>query len=432
MSKPKYILLAVLGLMIFAAGNINADVRTSRAVTISADEVIDDDLYIFAETITVDGIVKGDLVAFGRTVAINGTIEGDLTASGQNVTLTGKVQDDARIGGQTIILSGNSDVGDDLIAAGYGLEFARQSHVGGDLKFAGYSAELAGDVEKNVQAALGICQLSGRVGGNVELAVDGGYDPTTPGLAVSEAAQIAGDLEYRSTRKGQISPEASIAGQINFEELQSPVAEPPTVVDRSLTAAKQFFALFVVGLVVALGFPRWTQAVTQIIQKRPVASLGWGLLTVLGVIAGSIAMLLATVAVAIALGYVFLESLIPAWLGLGIVATSGLLIGWAVFAIWVAKVLVGVWAGTLIFNRTAWTGDQVLFSLIIGLILIVALCAIPYAGSVFSLVASLVGLGAATIWLFSSESELPTESRSIPIKHASQQATTNLKDRVRR
>ena len=112
----------VLSLLLISSGPSLAEVRQGNEVLIAKDEVIDDDLYVFAQKVTVNGTIKGDLIVFGRQININGSVDGDLIAAAQQVLVNGKVSDDARIAGQVLTLQDGADIGDDLIAASYSLE----------------------------------------------------------------------------------------------------------------------------------------------------------------------------------------------------------------------------------------------------------------------------------------------------------------------
>ena len=205
----------------------------------------------------------------------------------------------------------------------------KASHIEGEVKYAGYQSVFAGRVEKKVELASANCELSGSFGGDIEAVVDGGsYGPvgffgaefpTVPqGLTVTESADIAGNLNYLSTDEAIINPESTIAGEVEHSQIDADVT-PPTIADRAIAFAKQFFALLVIGLLVVYICPKWTGQVVNNVQRRPLASLGWGVLTLIAVIAGAILLLVATIAIAVLLGYVSLNNLITA---LGVAGSS--------------------------------------------------------------------------------------------------------------
>ena len=59
-----FALIAILALA-FATPAMAFDGRSGDNVTIEADEVIDDDLYVTAANFTLEGTVNGDLIVFG-------------------------------------------------------------------------------------------------------------------------------------------------------------------------------------------------------------------------------------------------------------------------------------------------------------------------------------------------------------------------------
>ncbi len=407
----------VLSLLLISSGPSHAEVRHGYAVTISREEVIDDDLYVFAQQVTVNGTIKGDLVVFGRQISINGSVDGDLIAAAQQVLINGKVSDDARIAGQVLTLQDSADIGDDLIAAGYSLECTKASHIGGEVKYAGYQSVFAGRADKKVELASANCELSGSFGNDIEAVVEGGnYGavgffgaefPAVPmGLTVTESADIAGNLNYRSAREAIISPESTIAGDVEHSQIDSGLAQPPTIADRAIAFAKQFFALLLVGLLVVWICPQWTGQVVNNVGRRPLASLGWGVLTLIAVIAGAILLLVATIAIAVLLGFVSLDNLIPAWLWLGALSTAVVIVGFWIFSAWVAKVIVSVWAGNRIINGPDWISRQRFFALALGVLIFGAISWIPAVGGVVSLVAMLMGIGSTAIWMFAKSEPL--------------------------
>ncbi|MEL7500483.1 MAG: polymer-forming cytoskeletal protein [Planctomycetota bacterium] len=400
-----------VSLLLVATASIHADVRQGSEVVVEKDEVIDDDLYIFAQRITVHGTIKGDLIAFGQQIEIDGIVEGDLITAGQLVSLNGTVSDDVRVAGQVITLKGSTDIDDDLIAAGYSLECATASRVGGEVKFAGYQSKLAGQIEKDVNVASANCELSGNFDGHIFAMVesnefsstptwDSDFPSVPPGLTVTDTANIAGDLKYRATLAATIDPASNITGEVQHLQLDSDAEQPPTIAQQAKSFAKQIFAFLVVGILVVYLCPKWTKDVANNIGHRPLASLGWGVVSLVAVIIGTTLLLVVIIAIAILLGLLSLESLIMAWLGIGALAAATLVIGYLIFSTWVAKVIVSVWAGNRIINGPDWVSRQRFVVLIVGILIFVALSWLPAVGSVISLVVTLMGIGSTAIWMF--------------------------------
>lgn len=417
---PLFGLIVVASLSLLHSAPTFAEIRQGNEVIIAEEEVIEDDLYVFAQKVTVKGTIKGDLIVFGQQVIVNGSVEGDLSAAAQQILVNGKVSDDVRIAGQTLTLQDNADIGDNLIAASYSLECKQASKIGGEVKFAGYQSVFAGHVEKKVELTSAKCELSGSFGDDIQAVVDGG-DYTTAGfgdaefptirtgLSVTKLANITGKLSYQSTEEASISPESSIAGEVDYSPIESEEAQL-TIASRASSFAKQFFALLLVGLLVIYICPRWTGQVVDNLQRRPLASLGWGVLTLIAVIAATILLLVGTIAIAVLLGFVSLNNLISTWIWMGALSTAVLIVGFWIYSVWVAKVIVSVWAGNRMINGPDWASKQRFLALAIGVLFFVAINWIPMIGSMVSLVVMLTGIGSTTIWMLAkNEPKIPEE-----------------------
>lgn len=400
-----------------------AEVRQGNEVLVAVDEVIEDDLYVFAQKVTVNGTIKGDLIGFAQQIKINGSIEGDLFAAAQLVLVNGKISDDSRIASQVITLQDGTDIGDDFIAASYSLETTKASHIGGEVKYGGYQSLLAGRVDKKVELASASSKLSGSFGDDVEAIVDSGdfgasrfWGPESSsvpkGLTVTESADIAGDLNYQSTSEANINPESAIAGDVVHSQIDADEA-PPTIADRAISFAKQFFALLLVGLLVIYLCPKWTGQVVNNVGRHPLTSLGWGVLALIAAFASAIVLLVAVIAVAVLLGNVSLDNLLPAWLWLGILTTGLVIAGFLVYFAWIAKVIVSVWAGNRIINGPDWSVRQRFFALALGVLIFAVLSWIPAAGTVISLVVMLMGLGSTAIWMFTKSEPMAMAKQNV-------------------
>jgi hypothetical protein len=208
--------LVLLAILLFAASAWVIETRSGQNVTIDADEVVEDDLYVAAQNVTVEGTVQGDLVAVG------GTVEGDVISAGRTVIVNGTIEDDVRSAGQALLIGEDAQITDDLIAAGFSLESERGSTVGGELLYGGYQALVAGNVEENLRGGMTAFELNGEVGGNVNVEVDGGgaqpaggqfaagapevpIPSVEPGLMLTDSARAGGDLRYVSSSRGEIA-----------------------------------------------------------------------------------------------------------------------------------------------------------------------------------------------------------------------------------
>jgi cytoskeletal protein CcmA (bactofilin family) len=410
--------LALLASLLFVSSAWAIETRGGQNVTIDADEVIEDDLYVGAETVTVEGTVRGDLVAAGGTVRMNGTVEGDIISAGRTVIVNGTVEDDVRIAGQALLIGEDAQVTDDLIAAGYSLESEPGSTVGGELLYGGYQALVAGTVGENVRGGMTAFELSGEVAGNVNVEVDGGGAqpaggrlapgapavsvPTVePGLTLTDTARVEGDLRYKSSSRGDIASGAQIGGDVAYKQRPAEEGQPAQTAASAvlLESLRRFVVLILIGLLLVWLAPGLVRGVADTVRNQPLLSLGWGVLDYVIVVVAGLLVLAATILLAVVFGLITLGGLIPAIISIGVLIDAVLVVAFLISVFYLAPVVVGFLGGRMLLGR--FQPDRAsgrVLPLVIGIVLYVILRAIPILGVVVAVVVVLLGLGALSIW----------------------------------
>ncbi|MCZ7575028.1 MAG: polymer-forming cytoskeletal protein [Ardenticatenaceae bacterium] len=407
-------LVLLIGLVVPVTA-LAAEVRSANQVVVGPTEVVADDLYAFGNTVTIDGTVKGDLVTFATQVTINGTVEGDVLALSQALVINGTVGDDVRAAGQVIMLDRGAQVADDAVIGSLSLESRAGSTMGGDLLFGAAQARLAGNVDHNVRGAASAVALDGTVGRDVTLEVGGqagGPQPALfmppapvpmpavqPGLTLGDSARVGGRLTYQSPVEGKIAPAAQVPGGVSYEPVVVAPAREPTPVSIALDHLRRLVTLLLVGLLMMWVAPAWTTTLGGMIQSRPLASLGWGVVAL--VVFPVVVITLAVVAIllAIAFGRLTLGGLVGPLVGIGLTADAVLVTTFLIFTGFVAQIVVSVLGGHWLLNQLqpALAASRV-WPLVAGLIVLVILTAIPWLGFLVTLVVSLLGLGALWLW----------------------------------
>src|SRR5918997_4326913 len=409
-------LLVVLAVLLLVSPVWAVESRSGNEVVIGPNEVIEDDLYVTANEVVVEGTVEGDLIAFGNSIAVDGTVEGDLISAGQSVEIGGTVEDDARIAGQTLVLGEGGEVEDDLIAAGFSLENVPDSAVGGTLLYAGYQALLQGIVSEDVNAAANGLELGGEVGANVDAEVDGedGGPPSflfalqadvpaiESGLTLTDSAVVGGNLTYESGTEARIDPQAQIEGEVIGEERPAEAEEDTyTFADAVFDNLRSFVALLLVGLILIWIAPNWVRRRASTVLDRPLASLGWGVLGLVAFLALGVAILLATIVLAVILGLLTLGGLVALIVVLGLLAEVVLILAFWISTNFLAQIIVSFLAGLLLVEAVSpGRGSGRVLPLVVGLILYVILRAVPVLGPLVGLAVVLLGLGALLDWIW--------------------------------
>jgi cytoskeletal protein CcmA (bactofilin family) len=182
--------------------------RSDDAVTVAANETIDDTLLAMGQNVTIDGTVNGDLLAFGREVTVRGNVTGNLITGAQSVAIEGTVGGSVLGGAQGLSLAtarigrdfygfGNTvEIAEDVNVAGNAIGFAEsidvEGRVGIDFKGFANRVTLGGAVEGDVDGYGSTIRLlpTARVGGNVT-----GYVDSVGDLSVADGATVGGSVD---------------------------------------------------------------------------------------------------------------------------------------------------------------------------------------------------------------------------------------------
>ncbi len=417
-----FTLIAILTLA-FATPVMAFDGRSGDNITIEADEVIDDDLYVTAENFTLEGTVNGDLIVFGQTITINGTVNGDVMAAGQSVVINGTVTGDARIAGAALQLGKSADLTEDLLAGGASLETKPGSKIDGELVFGTGQALLAGDVTGDVLAGTGALELRGEFGGDVTAEVGDAEQGTGPspsmympnvsitipsvaaGLTISDEAKIAGNLEYTQSKEIKL-PAGVVDGKVTRNE---PVADntyvkaPPTVAQKavswSLDLLRTMVTLILFGLLLGWLFPSFMSSLLNKLQSQPAASLGWGLVAYAAFFFVILLVVVVMILGGIIFGVLTLSGVSGTIVWVGILAIFELIVGFVLVTSFLTKILVAWLGGKWILNRfNPALAEHKVWPLVLGVVIIALLFALPFVGWLFSLIVIFLGLGALWIW----------------------------------
>lgn len=417
--------LALLTLSLAVPTALAFEGRTGDTITIAADEVIDDDLYVGAGKFVLDGTVKGDLIVAGGAIEINGTVEGDLWAVGRSIVINGTVGDDVRTSGYAVLVG--DEVGDDLIAAGFSLESESGSNVGGDLFFAGYQALLAGNVVGNADLYGGAVEIAGDIEGDADVDVSGDQPapgmpsefpffttippiPSVPaGLTIDEGASIGGNLNYTADTESEI-PEGAVAGESTFTRYAPKVAlggeaeaAVPSLVARTgrwfVGQLRRLITLLLVGIALMATVPNWMRRLAGFVQTKPLPSLGWGIVAIAAFVMLMLVLVIATVLLAVVFGVVTLGELAGKFIALGGIVMGAVTFSFNIIWAYVTKIIISLLLGQMVFRFFKSTAaEHNWWPMLLGVFIFFVITAIPLLGWLITLITVLLGLGALWLW----------------------------------
>lgn len=343
-----------------------ATTAVADLVLIPADDVLADDLYAGAGRVVVAGTVEGDVVAaaFGE-VRVQGRVDGDLLVAAPTVVVTGEVMGSIRgLAGQVRVATGGV--------------------VGGDLAVTAGLVAIDGDVDGEVLGVGVVTTVGGSSGPlsvrgwsiDVTGTVDGEVRLLGRSVTIADGATVAGDVV--ATADPQVAEGATVTGSVR----RAPVPVLP------IRARSAVVVGAVVGLVVAIVAgpllarvaPGFLRRAIDRSRRRPLAVLGRGVAFGVGPI------VLVGLLVGLALAA-------PAVAGPAVAAASIVAMAW--FVVGVGAAVLGAPAVTVAAGHLVVRRGSHLAAHVVGLVGLLALVVVPYAGYGVALVGGLLAVGAA-------------------------------------
>ncbi len=183
--------------------------------------------------------------------------------------------------------------------------------------------------------------------------------------------------------------------EVNISQPKTRQAPAPTAASRLLDQVQRYLGILLVGALCLWAAPKFSQSVAARLREGPLASLGFGALGVVGLLALLIGLFIGMIVLAVPLGLLGFGRLVVA-LVLGVLLGSAALSYlFVLVALFLAAAIVGLTLGQLILERVApQTARTPYAALPLGLVIVVALTAIPVVGALLDVAVVLLGLGA--------------------------------------
>lgn len=332
--------------------------RSGETVVIRAGETIPHDLFLAGRVVLIQGTVQGDVMAAGQEVVVEGTIDGDLWAGAESVRVSGQVTGDVRVAANAVLVSGQ--VGRNVLAASSSLTLEQRARVGRDVMGFTGSTLIAGEVQGDASGSTSEYVRTGTVRGREMVEVTPDEEDTTP-------------------------------------------QQQPSSADWLLERGRDWLSLILVGGLLALIWRPGLQILGSILRRRPLITLGAGLLAVGGAAGGLFVSLILLLMLAVVLGSLGLGGLTAAVvLALLLADAVGLL------AVVLAATLLAGTVGSYLVGRTLLAGrvhagryDGLLW-LAVGALIYVLVGGIPFVGGVVQFLVGLMVLGTLVVLLWST------------------------------
>ncbi len=299
-------------------------------------------------TISPDAIIEGDLIVGAQSINIYGTINGDIRAGGSSINLIG-----ATVTRNASLFGAQITTDEDTV-------------INGDLTAYGGMVATEGTLNGNMWAGAGDITLNNTVLGTVYV------DESGP-VKLGEDANIAGDLNYKSSETATIDTEAVISGATTYTPAETAVTEL-TDTKPFLTASQviwefvKLLGLLLVGVILIYLFPKKFEETTQAMFDNPGKSFLRGL------------------------AWVILTPLVLGLLMLTIIGIPFSIIGFILYglALYLATLAIGLALGQKIMPKAT----NLFWPLILGTTLFYIAKLVPYAGGILGFLGILWAVGA--------------------------------------
>ncbi len=378
-SAVAVIFAGLLAAIAFPAPAGAAEIRHDQNFVLGKDEVVHNDLYVTCGRGRVEGTVDGDLIVFGEGLDMNGHVTGDLIVFVKTLRITGQVDGNLRQFSNTTTISGT--VGKNISSFSEVLNLDPASKVGGGVTLFTANAGFDGKIGRDILGFLHVASVNGPVGGNVWLQGDQ--------MNIGSGAQVKGKTYFKGRKQPTISAQAKLSSPLEFELLR----EKPEYRTGNYYLWKVIWtaatALF--GLVLFLLMPQFAQD-TVSSAERFGASLGLGVLVLVGVFFGAIIACITVVGIPLGI------TTVVVWLA----------------ALYSAQIAVGGVLGRWMLGTTRETWGLI-GRMALGLVLVRVAYLIPHLGGWIKLGVILWGMGAISLAVYRRFQTMVPAAPGVPV-----------------
>lgn len=331
------------------------------------------DVYLVGDDVVIDYIIDGNLFVIANNVTIDSQIGGDVFAMANNVTVTEKAY-----------------IYSNLFTSANKVEIKGVIY---DLYALSQDITISGYVYRDSRVSCNTLNIFGAVGRNVYANVNSikFSEETTMSeegaQTVNPQGTIGGDLNYTSNEQISI-PEGAVTGMTTFT--LNTTSDGNNIVSYLVSLGVIVATAIIIWLLGIWLAPKFIENTNNIIKKKLLPVIGFGILTPIVAIIASVILII-----------------------IGITAPIGLILFGLLFILMAISTSVFIIAiNNLICSKLKINKKIGIFGmLILTSIVIWAIGLIPYVGSVLGIVALIIGLGIITTPLFLKDKPETTENK---------------------
>ncbi len=322
---------------------------------------------------TEESFKQGDVYLTGTDVTVDYIVDGNLFIVANNVTISSQIGGDAFIFANSVTVTETGYVFSNLFTTATNVDVRGVAY---DLYAVSDTINITGYVYRDIRVSCNTLNVNGTVGRNafVNCSTINFSQPAEvsedTSTTIASQGIISGDLNYTSKQEVSI-PDGAVEGNINFnkEEILS-----ANNIQAYLLSLGSFLVLtIVIWLLILWLAPKFNEKATNLATKKILPIIGLGILTPILLLVVSVVLLLINITASVA-GLIFIL-----WIAL-IIASKSIFV---------------IVANKLICNKLKIEKTIGIFGiLIVSSIVVWALGLIPYVGTLISIIAVVLGLGA--------------------------------------
>jgi len=343
-------------------------IKTGETVEIDRDELIDDDLIIFAQKIAINGRVNGDVWVFGRDIMINGDVYGTIVSGGADINIDVGNAGTVWSAGGEINIAG--DIEKNILLFGGELSVDEDATIGKDIRAFGGKFTVDGNIGGTIRGSVGNFTMAGKSG---DIFID------SDKIRVKSGAEIDGDLVLEGEVEPTIEEGARITGEtrvkkssVEGEEAFAFAFAPFIAFFIAFMKVVCFIAKIIVGVILIALCGKFVRRIMDTLTSKPWSCLGWGFLG------------LVVIPVAVMILFVILVGFPFAFFGIYVYT----------ILFYLSSIFVGLVVGEKIIQLFKKEGEiSQYLSFIVGIIVIFVLGLIPVLGVIIKLAVLLFGVG---------------------------------------
>lgn len=271
-----FIMIVVIALTLPIAKADDETAQTGEAVTISEDGNTENAETTETELVTEDNFKKSDVFLTGEDVTVDYIVDGNLFIMANNVTINSQIGGDAFILADTVTVGEQGYVFSNLFTTAKNVEIKGVVY---DVYACTENMKISGYIYRDLRTIGGTLNIAGIIGRNAYVKMDNinfAEGNSEDGTTVTTNGRIVGDLNYTSNKELENIPEGAIGGEAKFNKENS---EQANVQEYIMSLGKYVVSVAIIWLLCLWLAPNLLKNTDEILKKRKLAVVGYGILS---------------------------------------------------------------------------------------------------------------------------------------------------------